>query len=155
MEIYEALLRAPNVTKVALERPLESNRPDISAYINCVPVAIEVQISALSMESIIRRTAEYSRKGIYVLWLAQWTPYVDGLRYSPRLWEKWLHAAYFGRVYYWIEELKVASYHFDPYFKNIPESSWYSEHGEQMSSRAYSRRSKGTAPPFVREFLIW
>jgi len=153
MEIYEALLRTPGVTNVELERPLDTNRPDISAYINGIPVAIEVQISALSMESIIRRTAEYSRKGIYVLWLAQWTPYLDGVRYSPRLWEKWIHAAYFGRIYYWLEGLKVASYHFDPYFKNIPESSWYSDRGEQMSSRGYSRRSKRYRSPVRKRIL--
>jgi competence protein CoiA len=100
MEIYEALLREPNVHKVALERPLGTNRPDVSAYINNVPVAIEVQISSLSQETIMRRTIEYARKGIYVLWLLLWTPDLDDKLYSPTLWEKWIHAAYFGRVYY-------------------------------------------------------
>lgn len=113
LEIFEALKREPNVTKVALERSLGSCRPDVSAYINGVPVAIEVQISTLSLETIIRRTEEYSRKGIYVLWLLQWTPYLDGVRYKPRLWEKWIHAACFGRAYYWIEGLKVVSYRFE------------------------------------------
>lgn len=112
--IYEALLREPNVKKAALERSLTTCRPDVSAYINGVPVAIEVQISTLSMEKIIQRTAEYARKGIYVLWLLQWTPYLDGNRYSPRLWEKWIHAAYFGRVYYWIAVMLSAfAFHFD------------------------------------------
>jgi hypothetical protein len=55
---------------------------------------------------------EYARKGIYVLWLLQWTPTLNARRYTPRLWEKWIHAAYFGRMYYWIEGLTVASYHF-------------------------------------------
>src|SRR6266849_9905617 len=41
IEIYEALLREPGVTKAALERPLQTNRPDVSAYINGTPVAIE------------------------------------------------------------------------------------------------------------------
>jgi competence protein CoiA len=160
MAIYEALLREPGVTKAALERPLQTNRPDVSAYINGTPVAIEVQISALSMETIIRRTAEYARKGIYVLWLAQWTPYLDGIRYSPRLWEKWIHAAYFGRVYYWIEGLTVASYHFDPYFKRVAKSSWYSEDGEKKSAGGYSRKSKRHRSPvrgavfnFAKDFV--
>jgi competence protein CoiA len=71
MEIYEALRNAPGVTKAALERPLDNVRPDVSAYINGVPVAIEVQISSLTPETIQRRTLEYARDGIYVLWLLQ------------------------------------------------------------------------------------
>lgn len=147
MAIYEALLREPNVKKAALERSLKTCRPDVSAYINGVPVAIEVQISTLSMDKIIHRTEEYARKGIYVLWLLQWTPYLDGNRYSPRLWEKWIHAAYFGRVYYWIEGLNIVSYHFDPYLKYVPKSNWHSEDGEEMNGGGYSKRSKRHRSP--------
>jgi competence protein CoiA len=149
--IYEALLREPNVKKAALERSLKTCRPDVSAYINGVPVAIEVQISTLSMETIIRRTAEYARKGIYVLWLLQWTPYLDANRYSPRLWEKWIHAAYFGRVYYWIEGLKVVSYRFDPFLKHVPASNWYGDRGEEMSAGGYSKKSKRYRSPIRGE----
>ena len=83
MEIYQALLRQPGVKDVALERPLTSVRPDVSATIHGVPVAIEVQISALSMDTIIHRTQEYARKGIYVLWLPNgnltWTAHATAL----------------------------------------------------------------------------
>lgn len=153
IEIFEALRKAPNVTAAALERPLGTNRPDVSAYINGVPVAIEVQLSALSMETIIHRTEEYARKGIYVLWLAQWTPYLDGVRYSPRLWEKWIHAAYFGRVYYWIKGLKVACYHFEPYMKHVPQNSWHSEDGIKMVAGGYTRKSKRHRSPVRRKTL--
>jgi competence protein CoiA len=142
MAIYEALLRQPGVTKVAMERSLKSVRPDVSAFINGVPVAIEVQISNLSLETIAHRTSEYARKGIYVLWLAQWTPYLDGQRYSPRLWEKWVHAAYFGRVYYWVEGLTIVPYRFDPHFSRVPENYWYSESGKEMRAGGYRRKSK-------------
>jgi len=71
MEIYQSLLGQPGVTNLALERSLKTVRPDVSAYINGIPVAIEVQISALSMDTIIHRTKEYERQGIYVLWLLQ------------------------------------------------------------------------------------
>jgi len=104
-------------------------------------------ISALSQETIIRRTQEYARKGVYVLWLAQWTPYLDGSRYSPRLWEKWIHATYFGRVYYWIKGLKVACYHFDPYLRHVPETSWYSEDGEELTAGGYTPKSKRYRSP--------
>jgi competence protein CoiA len=81
--IYDALLQAPNVRKPGLERSLMTVRPDVRAYINDVPIAIEVQISALSLDSIIRRTIEYARQGVYLLWLAQWTSDLDVERYSP------------------------------------------------------------------------
>jgi competence protein CoiA len=142
MEIFEALRNHPNVRGAALERPLGTVRPDVSAYINGVPVAIEVQISSLSLETIMRRTIDYHQRGIYVLWLLQWTQALNSNRYTPRLWEKWIHACYFGRVYYWTEGLNVVSYHFDPHFKTVPNKSWYSADGEKMSAGGFSRKSK-------------
>jgi competence protein CoiA len=142
MEIYEALLQMPNVQNVALERPLDTVRPDVSAYINGFPVAIEVQISSLSIETIMRRTIDYHRKGIYVLWLLQWTPALDAARYAPKPWEKWIHAAYFGRVYYWTGGLNVVSYQFEPSFKTIPQKSWYAKDGRKITGGGYSVRSK-------------
>jgi competence protein CoiA len=58
MEIFLALQQEPHVRNVVLERPLGTNRPDVSAEINGVPVAIEVQISSLSPETIAYRTME-------------------------------------------------------------------------------------------------
>jgi competence protein CoiA len=142
MEIYEALKKEPGVSDVVLERPLGTVRPDVSAYISGIPVAIEVQISSLSLETITNRTIEYARKGIYVLWLLQWTPTLDAKRYAPQLWEKWLHAVYFGHVYYWTGGLTVVSYHFEPSLKSLPRKSWYSENGKKMTSGGYSRRLK-------------
>ena len=141
-EIYHALLRQSNVEKAAMERPLGTNRPDVSAYINGVPVAIEIQISSLSEETIKRRTMEYARKGIYVLWLLLWTPDLAAARYAPRSWEKWIHTTYFGHVYYWIEELSIASYHFEPSLKSVPHKTWYSAKGKKITAGGYSRRSK-------------
>jgi competence protein CoiA len=141
LEIYQALLRQPNVEKAAMEHPLGTNRPDVSAIINGVPVAIEIQISSLSIETIMQRTIQYAQKGIYVLWLLLWTPKLNAKRYSPKLWEKWIHAAYFGRVYYWTEGLSIVPYHFDPNHKSVPQKTWYSEDGKKMTGGGYSRRS--------------
>jgi competence protein CoiA len=55
---------------------------------------------------------------------------------------KWIHAAYFGRVYYWINGLPVACYHFDPNFKSVRKKTWYSADGEKMTGGGYSRKSK-------------
>jgi competence protein CoiA len=90
----------------------------------------------------MRRTQEYTRKGIYVLWLLQWTPLLDGERYSPRLWEKWVHTAYFGRVYYWLNSLTVACYHFDPHLIPVPETVLLSPTGKPKIVGGYSKRSK-------------
>jgi competence protein CoiA len=140
--IYEALLKEPGVKNAALERSLKTCRPDISARINGVPVAIEVQISTLSLETIIGRTQEYTRRGIYVLWLLRWTPYLDGKRYSPRLWERWVHALYFGHVYYWIGGLRVVSYQFKPYYDVVEGIPWYCQKGKPTKKKRYKRKSK-------------
>jgi len=59
LEIYRALRATPGVSNVGLEQPLPFGRPDVCARIKGVPVAIEVQISSLSIETIQKRTIEY------------------------------------------------------------------------------------------------
>src|SRR5215208_6240944 len=86
--LYESLSSHPRVRKCEMERDLGTVRPDVSAYINDVPVAIEVQLSNLSLPRIQYRTAEYARKGIYVLWLAIYTSDLEEELYSPRPWEQ-------------------------------------------------------------------
>jgi|SRR5581483_470724 competence protein CoiA len=141
-EIYEALLRAPHVSDVRLERQLHDVRPDVSARINGVPVAIEVQISNLTVETVIRRTEEYARRGIHLLWLAQWTPRLDSARYSPRPWERWVHAAYFGRVFYWLQGTSVVPYHFDLVHVRVPKHTWVGPSGRHMTGGGYKRVSR-------------
>jgi competence protein CoiA len=153
IELFQALQKEPGVSDVSLERSLDTVRPDVYACIKGVPVAIEVQVSFLSLETIQYRTIEYARKGIYVLWLLQWRPELDAKQYAPRLWEKWIHAAYFGRVYYWIKGLNVVSYHFDPSFKTFPRKSWCSEDGKKVTAGGYSQRSKRYRTPVHGERL--
>lgn len=116
MALYEKLSSDPGVRKCEMERDLGTVRPDVSAYINDVAVAIEVQLSNLSLAKIQYRTIEYARKGIYVLWLPLYTPQLKRELYSPRPWERWLHAVYFGRVYYWLEGLQIVPVHFRNYY---------------------------------------
>jgi len=147
MEIYEFLRTHPLVRNAGLERPLGTNRPDVSAYINGVLVAIEIQISSLSEKAIPYRTVEYARKGIYVLWLLLWTPKLDDRRYSPSLWEKWIHAVYFGQVHYWIEGLSIASYSFEPMLRSIPKKTFFSKNGKKITLGGYTRRLKRSRSP--------
>lgn len=117
--IYDALRMHPDVTMAQLERPLGKVRPDVSCYIHGKPVAIEVQLSTLGLTEIDRRTRAYHDLGIYVLWTP---PYSDKLeykdlynnpRYSPSAWEKYIHALYFGSIFYWWEDSTVRPVHFD------------------------------------------
>jgi competence protein CoiA len=102
-----------------MERDLGAVRPDVSAYINGVPVAIEVQASNLTLEKIRRRTEEYARRGIYALWLPIYKESLKAQLYNPRPWELWLHEAYFGRVYYWVESLRIQPVHFRDYLTQV------------------------------------
>lgn len=117
--IYENLMISPRVSRCEMERNLGTVRPDVSAYLNDVPVAIEVQLSSLSLAQIRYRTMEYARKGIYVLWLPLYTLALKQELYHPRPWERWLHATYYGRVYYWLEGLTVVPVHFRDYYAKV------------------------------------
>jgi competence protein CoiA len=141
MEIYESLLKERGVKNVVLENPLGTVRPDVSAEINGVPVAIEIQISSLSIETLMKRTIDYHQKGIYVLWLLQWMPDLDKPKYSPRHWEKWVHACYFGRVYYWKQGLEVIEYAFEPSLNIVPRKTLYSTSGKKITLGGYAQRS--------------
>jgi competence protein CoiA len=142
MEIFRALKNAPGVRNVELECRIGMNRADVSAEIGGVPVAIEVQLSSLSLAIIQERTIQYFREGVYVLWLLQWTPALDSPRYTPTLWEKWIHALYFGHAYYWREGSTVASYSFEPHLKTVPKHSWFTPDGQKVTAGGYSQRSK-------------
>ena len=54
-----------------------------------------------------------------MLWLPIHTRELKKELYAPRPWEHWLHAAYFGRVYYWLEGSRVQPVHFRDYFFNM------------------------------------
>ena len=141
-EIYEALLKCPEVSDLVLERPLGEVRPDISAVIRGERVAIEVQISALPLETVVHRTKEYAKRGIALLWLSPWTRALDNPRYAPRSWERWFHAAYFGEVYYWKRGLTVIPYHFEPHLLYVPKMQWADKRGKLVTGGGYEKRSK-------------
>ena len=139
--IYETMRRMPNASKWELERSLGSVRPDVSGYIGNTPVAIEVQASSLGLERIAHRTREYATKGVFVLWLAMYREGMLEERFSPSVWEKWLHALYFGRVYYWLEKDFVGPVHFDDHLLYVEEKTWM-ESGVTNYGGGYHRRSK-------------
>lgn len=100
LEIYQALLRAPGVTDVRLERYLREVRPDVSFVLSGELVALEIQASLLARDGIEWRTTVYAKKGIAVLWMPLFSSEVSEDRYAPKDWERYLHTMYFGKVYY-------------------------------------------------------
>jgi len=110
--IFEALRVAPGVTECELEKNFGRVVSDVFFVFGGNKVAIEVQISNLTMNRIIERTKAYNDLGIYVLWMPLFDTKLNKTVYAPKLWEKWLHTTYFGRVYYWLEGLSVIPIHF-------------------------------------------
>ncbi len=141
-EIFEAIRSKPNTSRWELERDLGNVRPDVSGYIGSTPVAIEVQASSLRLERIAERTKAYADKGISVLWLGLWRGELLQERFSPSAWEKWLHATYFGRVYYWRGGGDVVPVHFGEHLLYVEEREWFGPGGDEQSAGGYHRRSK-------------
>jgi competence protein CoiA len=115
-DIAEALSKHKEVRNLRLERSLGSVRPDISFVFNGVPVAIEFQRSAIRPDVIQHRTIEYSRRGIFILWLSPYgeaTELNDGRVYSMRDWERVIHALYGGTFYYWKQDEQLLPVHFE------------------------------------------
>ncbi|MDO8772587.1 MAG: competence protein CoiA family protein [Burkholderiaceae bacterium] len=146
LAIFDALKREGNVADLEIERDCGISVADVFARISGTPVAIEIQRSALSANQINARTQNYHRLGIAVLWIALPSPDLATSKYSPSAWEKWCHATYYGRIYYWDQGqvLKVA--HFDPYVIEVPHSTWY-EGGSERSAGGYDKRSKRWRTP--------
>src|SRR5579859_69771 len=148
--IYETLQHHPDITKLQLERPLGDVRPDISFYLRNIPIAIEVQVSTLSLDTIERRTRAYTNKGIALLWTSPCplTLEYNTKKYSPLQWEKYLHAMYFGKMYYWVEGETLQPVRFDEHRIYVEESSWYDSDGEACYAGGYHRYAKRYRTPY-------
>lgn len=117
MEIYEALRKSDTVDpdSVELEKSFGVARADVFARILNQPVAIEIQRSNLTVNKIQERTIAYHKLGVHVLWIGLPPREGFGDRHTPKAWEKWCHAAYMGRVYYWLSGEQVVPVHFGKY----------------------------------------
>jgi len=124
-EIYQALLHVPGVSEVQVERNLQEVRPDVSFRYHGTLVAIEVQVSTLSSRDVERRTLAYARKNIAVLWTPPFSLSMFEERYAPQEWERYLHALYFGKVYYWSNGIELQPVQFQPYI--LPPSYYANE----------------------------
>jgi len=142
LAIYDALRNEPNVSGLELEKDFGISVADVFAFISNVPVALEIQRSNLSVNDITQRTENYHQLGIAVLWIALHRPELESEKYSPNAWEKWCHAAYFGRVYYWAGGQSLRPTHFDALTLHVASTEWYESGGEHRSAGGYDRVSK-------------
>lgn len=155
LAIYDSLKLETNVTDVEVEKDFGIATADVFARIDGIPVAIEVQRSKLSVQSITSRTANYNRLNIAVLWVALPFSELATKKYSPSAWEKWVHAANYGRVYYWQSGQILRAVHFGEHKLHVQSSSWFESGGEERSSGGYYRRSKRyRTPAFGRDVEI-
>lgn len=145
--LYNLLSVRNNLTLLDIESNLGIVIPDIYAQINGIPVAIEIQKSNLSVNEITYKTQKYHELGINVLWLALYNDKLINDKYSPSAWEKWCHATYFGRVYYWLSDLTVVPVHFADYQLYVEDSNWYDSSGNEMSAGGYFKTSKRYRTP--------
>ena len=133
-EIAQALASCVEVSNLKLERFCGSVRPDISFYYNDVPVVVEMQKSAIHDDVITRRTSEYARRGVYILWVSPFgdTEIHDGRMYTLRSWERILHGLYGGTTYYWTQEDRLLPVHFAD--KRTGESAHLHSYGPYIPS---------------------
>jgi competence protein CoiA len=150
LAIHDALREEPNVAHVELEKRLPGAVADVFAVISGVPVAIEVQRSVLGVADVAARTANYHRLGIAVVWVALPDSDLSFSRYSPSAWERWCHAACFGRVYYWVQGQWLRPVHYAPVSLHVPQQTWRKA-GRDFSAGGYDRRSRLWVRPAAGE----
>ncbi|MEN2675961.1 competence protein CoiA [Herbaspirillum huttiense] len=140
-----------------IERPIPENSkhkiprliPDISGRIGDIRLAVEVQLSTLSLSAIIKRTTAYASRGIAVLWVVPLRFELGIEPFRPRQFEKYLHSMYYGRVYYWWPELgtAIAPVHFTRTKREIPYAEWYEADGEHCEAGGYEKTYKTIKRP--------
>ncbi len=147
--IYEALCTHSAVSHLMVERYLSEIRPDVSFSIRDEnEVAIEIQFSPLSPEETDRRTRLYAAKRIHVLWLLPARDrLIEGVKYDTSLLERYLHALYFGKVYYWLHDDIVLPVHFEKYSLGLVYQEWYDQEDEQCHAHYIERFSKRARVP--------
>lgn len=122
--IYDGLVKYVCVKNAELEKRVNNQITDVYAEINGIPVAIEIQRSKLTVAKIRERTVAYHAQGLAVVWIMPTQPKLTKKTYSPSAMEKWLHAAYMGRVYYWVRDALIQPIHFDKVTRYIEETDF-------------------------------
>lgn len=102
MQIFDALVEHPNVESVEIEKSFGAMRADVFAVISGRYVAFEIQLSALSIDDLVRRTQNYANNGIAVIWILHLAEGSSVKRfYQPAAWERWIHTCELGQLFLW------------------------------------------------------
>jgi competence protein CoiA len=148
--IYDGLCGVPGIEKLELEHRLDGSIADIYFERGSTKVAVEVQLSVLSVETIKERTLRYHQQGVHVLWLPQFRPELYTAKYAPKGWERWLSLLYNDHVYYWKHGLTIVPVRFGEYKLVVPYREWYDEDGELQCGGGYKRTSKRWVAPHIK-----
>lgn len=148
-ELYEYFITQEHCEKCELERRLKGVRPDISLYINKIPVAIEIQKSDIPITEIERRSKIYTKLGIALLWIipgeypnASYHENSGSFVHRIKEWELFIHSMYFGRVYYWVNKNKVRPVHFEKLILEKDSVEWYEPGGSLRSVGGYQYEAR-------------
>lgn len=128
--------------------------PQADGTIKHVPVVIEVQRSFLQIPIIYKRTVSYSSRNpnVYILWVVPLREELKPEAFRPRLFERYLHCMYYGRIYYWWKGMgcDVMPVHFGKTKRHIGVSTWI-EAGEEKSVGGYDKDYKTIKLPVFAE----
>lgn len=124
-----------------IEKGFSKVVPDLSGRINGKGVIIEIQKSSLSLKKIRHRTEQYTKRRAYILWIVPLTEDLGNENFRPRLFERFLHTMYYGKVYYWYKGngTKLIPVHYGTAERWIEENTWYNEQGEEQTSGGYNK----------------
>ena len=103
-------------------------------------VVIEVQRSYLNVKTITHRTTQYTKRGAHIVWVVPLKSDIGDSFFRPRLFEKFLHSMYYGRVYYWKSGFgsKVLPIHFQAAERWINAATWFDvDQGEERTEGGY------------------
>lgn len=131
------------------EKGLNKLTPDISGRINNKPIAIEIQNSTLTLDKILKRVDGYSKRGVSILWIVPLKEELGDEIFRPRLFERYLHSVYYGKIYYWLSGYgtEVIPVHFDRADRWIEESHWFEADGTERTEGGYNKTYKTIFKP--------
>jgi competence protein CoiA len=145
---------------VDLEHDLGYAIPDVYISFHNTKIAIEIQKSNVTPGEVLQRTKRYYANKTAVLWICTPFDISKSDKYAPKAWEKWCHATYFGRCYYWLEGQILQPVHFDKYMLYREESSWFEDGSEQYGGgyEYHSKRFKtailGPEVAIAKDFVV-
>lgn len=144
----EGKWEAERIFKADKNKDYQMVRPDLSGRINGKGIIIEVQVSTLSITRILHRTEEYRKRGAYILWIVPLEENLGEEIFRPRLFERFLHTLYYGKVYYWYQGdgSILTPVHYGQADRYIEEATWY-EAGEEVTVGGYYKTYKRVKTP--------